>query len=481
MTFTGGGRIATLMVATALAAVLCSQGEAATARRAPKSPPRPSAVKPRATTRAAVKPKPHTTAPTATAPARPTPPQPPAAPALPPLELAALVAQAIEDNPELQAMRREIAAREAAVPQARALMDPMLEVRLANMMANNLSLNEDPMSGIEIMLRQQVPYPGKRSLRGEMAQSEAAMTVEQYRSSLFDVVARVKRSYYNLWQAEQIIAIIQLTQGSVKDIAKIAEEKYAVGLGLQQDVLRAQLEVSRILNEMLMWQREREGARAELNAALGRSPESPLGPAAKVEKTEVPLSLSSLQQTALTSSPMLRERNIGIRRAQAEEALAVKELKPDFEFGLGYMFRSRIMGEPMSGTDMISASVGLNLPIYARTKQRKRIEETRSDLEAARARREAAQVEIFSMLADLKAEADRNSRQIDLYRRGIIPQAELAFESARAGYQVGKIDFLALLDAQMRLYEYQIAYYQSLAAYQRALAEIERTAGTTLF
>jgi len=254
-----------------------------------------------------------------------------------------------------------------------------------------------------------------------------------------------------------------------------------VGMGLQQDVLKAQVEVSRLLDDGLMWERMKEGARAELNAALGQPPQSPLGSAGKVEKSEVALNLSNLQEQALQSSPMLRERDFAIRRAQANQSLATRDLKPDFEFGLGYMLRYTIPGDPMSGTDMVSASVGLNLPVYAKQKQRKHIEETGNELEAARAREEAARLEAFSMLADLVAQAQRNSRQIDLFRRGIIPQAELAFESVRAGYQVGKVDFLSLLDAQVKLYEYQLSYYQALAAYQKSLVKIERTAGITLF
>jgi len=400
---------------------------------------------------------------------------------LPELHLPALIALAIEENPELQAMRKEAEAKKAVIPQAKALLDPMLELRLSNLPADDLSLARDPMSGMEIMLRQAVPYPGKLALRGEIASAEAAMASQEYRDLLYEVVDMVKRAYYELWEAERALEITRLTQTSLQDIVKIAETKYAVGKGLQQDVLKAQVELSRLLDDLLMWQRMREGARAMLNKALGRPPQAPLGPTGKVEKSALTLSLSDLQQKALQARPWLRQSEFAVRRAQANEALARKDLKPDFEFGLGYMIRSTIPGQEMSGTDMVSASVAVNLPIYAARKQRKRIEEAGYDLEAARARQQAAATEIFSRLGDLLAQAERSGRQVDLFRQGIIPQAELAFESARAGYQVGKVDFLDLLDAQVKLYEYQLSYFRALAAYQRALAEIERTAGISLF
>ncbi len=399
----------------------------------------------------------------------------------PELHLPALLALALEENPELKAMRKEAEAKKAVIPQAKALMDPMLEVSLTNMMARNLSLNQDPMSGVEIMLKQAVPYPGKLSLRGEAASNEAAMMLEQYRDMLFAVTAKVKRAYYELWEAERGIEITQLARQSMTDIVKIAETKYSVGRGQQQDVLKAQVELSRMLDDLLMWQRMRAGAQAMLNEALGRPPQTPLGATGKVEKTQATLSLSDLQEKALQSRPRLRESEFAIRRAQADEALAVKDLKPDFEFGVGYMIRFPISGVEMSGEDMVSASVAMNLPIYAAKKQRKRIEETRNDLEAARARREAAKTEVFSQLGDLVAEVERDGQQVELFRKGIIPQSEMAFESARSGYQVGKVDFLDMLDAQVKLYEYQLSYYRALAAHQRALAEIERTAGISLF
>jgi outer membrane protein TolC len=356
----------------------------------------------------------------------------------------------------------------------------MLELKLRDLPADSLSLNQDSMSGIEIMFSQAVPFPGKRALRGQIAMAEAAMTSEEYQDMLLEIVGNVKHYYYDLWEADRALEAIQLTHKSLQDTIKIAETRYSVGLGLQQDILRAQLELSRLLDDEFMWKRTRAGALAGLNETLGLPPQSPLGAPGKVEKTPMPFNLMEWQEKALASQPRLRQAQAAVNRAQANEAFAVKDLKPDFTFGLGYMFRSTDPLPPGMEPNMVTATVGMNLPIYAKSKQRMRIVETRRDLEAARARQEAARLQIQSKLADLFAEAERNGKQVDLYRKGIIPQAELAFESARSGYQVGKLDFLSLLDAQTKLYDYQLAYYQSLAAYQRTLAEIERTAGGTL-
>jgi len=396
------------------------------------------------------------------------------------LQLNALIAQAVENNPQLRALRKDIEAKKAVIPQAKALMDPMLELKLQNLPADSLSLNQDSMSGVEIMLSQAVPFPGKRNLRGQIATAEAAMTSEEYQDMLLEIVGSVKRYYYDLWEADRALETIQLTHKSLQDTIKIAETRYSVGLGLQQDVLRAQLELSKLLDDELMWKRTRSGALAGLNETLGQPAQSPLDAPGKVEKAPMPFNLTEWQEKALASQPRLRQAQAAVNRAKATEAFAVKDLKPDFTFGLGYMFRSTEPLSPGMEPNMITATVGMNLPIYAKSKQRKRIEETRSDLEAARARQDAARLQIQSKLADLFSEAERDGKQVDLYRKGIIPQAELAFESARSGYQVGKLDFLSLLDAQTKLYDYQLAYYQSLAAYQRTLAEIERTAGVAL-
>ncbi len=397
------------------------------------------------------------------------------------IDLDHMIALAIENNPSLVAMQNAARAKEAAISPARTLPDPMFQTGIRNARASDLAINREPMSGIEFMLSQKVPYPGKLRLHGDIAAREAEIADMQYQDMVLMVKAQVKTAYYDLWEAERALEVIDLTDRSLQDMEKIAETKYSVGSGIQQDVIKAQVERSKLIDSRLMWQRKKESAKIALNEALGLPPQSPLGRTSKLEKVDYKMSLDELTEQALQTQPQYLQAQTSLERARSVNALAVKELRPDFTFGLGYMLRYQLPDMPKSGADLVSATVAINLPIYAKRKQKKQIEATEYSIEMARANSDDVKNTIASRLGDLLAKSERDSRQTELYGGGIIPQAQLAYESSRAGYQVGKVDFLSMLDAQTKLYHYQLHYDSAIASYYRTLTMIERTAGVNIF
>ena len=387
-------------------------------------------------------------------------------PTLPPLELDRLIEIALEDNPQLQALRSQIAADRAKVPQARTLPDPMLAVMFDDVL--------HPDRGIGVEARQMMPWPGKLRLMSEAAGLRADRTATDYTEKAYEIVSEVKKAYYDLHFLDKSIDIALTNKSLLADFVKIAETKYSVGLGIQQDVLRAQVAQSRILDELLMLRQQQIGARARLNALLNRPPDAPLGPAAELPRHKVTLPQRSLEEIAVERRAMLKGMKLMTAEAQTMKDLAVRELKPDYEV--------RLSANPdmEAGGTLVKGMVMFTLPLYHRTKQDQAIDQRTAEVTAAQSNYDAQRTMVFAMIRDLTSMLDQSDRQAELLKNGIIPQAQLSLESARAGYQVNKVDFLTLLDNQMSLYNDLRDYYRAVTDYEKGVADLERTIGTPL-
>jgi cobalt-zinc-cadmium efflux system outer membrane protein len=466
----------------ALAALLGAcwlAGPAQAARKPAKKTPkaktqtvgRPAAKPPKAA------PKPAPSAPQAPAPAAEAAPAPvtapaaaePEAPALPPLDLDRLISTALANNQELQARQRQIAAAQAKVPQARALPDPMVGVMGGGYPTQN--------RGAVLKAKQGIPGPGKLRLKGEAAQLGAQRVATDYTEKQRQVTAEVKKAYYDLYLIDKSIDIAEHNKDLLGDFVKLTQAKYAVGQGLQQDVLRAQVAQSRILDDLLMLRQQRTAAQARLNALLNCPPTNPLGPATTLVHHPVTLSEEALQQTAVAQRPMLQGLQLMVAEAQKMVALARQDRKPNYEAELDVG-----NGGGMGAMGPVGVRVGLmvQVPLYHREKQDQAVVQRTAEAQAAQSNYEAQVVMVLAMIRDDLSMLQTSDRQIELYQNGIVPQAELSLESARAGYQVGKVDFLTLLDSQISLYDDLRVYYRALTDYEKAVADLERTVGVPL-
>ncbi|MFQ6132097.1 MAG: TolC family protein [Armatimonadota bacterium] len=400
----------------------------------------------------------------------------------PPLSLEPLIELAIAENPEIRELDRRVEAAEFVVPQAGSLADPRVGVALRSVPVGTLAFDMIPMTGMDLFAAQGIPYPGKLRLRKEVAR-RGAEAVEQLRlEKINEVVRRVKHAYLDLYFIDKSILITLENKRLLESFVEFAQVKYGVGKGVQQDEVRAQVRVSEIIDELLRLRQQQISAQAELNAVLNRPPDSPLGVPGDVVKHKLTISRAALEASAIQDRPALRHVERRVQQFEAATRLAERDLKPDFDFSVGYRVRARAPGDPTRGRDWWSASAAAILPIWAETKQEMRIEEMRANRRAAEAEYEALQTEILAKLKDLYARLERLDREIELFRTGLIPQAELSLASARGAYiALEKVDFLTLLDAQITLYKYQIAYYKAITEFEKALAELEYVIGQRLY
>jgi len=394
------------------------------------------------------------------------------------LRLEPLIQEALAVNPEIKADGKRWDAAKERPPQEGSLDDPMLSFEIVNLPTNSFSFSQDDMTMKQFSLSQTFPFFGKRGLRSEVAQREANAIGQGFRDKQNEIVRRVKETFYELYISDRSLEVVEKNREVLKEFVKIAETKYSVGKGIQQDVLKAQVELSKLLDEQIRLEQTRQAAAAKLNAILNRAPQTPLGRTEEVLKEEMTRDLKTLQDRALENRPLLKALQEEVERNKAAHALARRRYFPDLTMSAGYGFRED------SGTakrsDMLSAGFSINIPLYFRTKQDRQVAETSALINSAREQYQAARNEVLSLVKQLVSDIEKGSKLIDLLQTGLIPQAQLSLDSAVAGYQVNKVDFLTLLDNRLTLFNFEKEYYRALGEYRASLARLEWVIGASI-
>jgi cobalt-zinc-cadmium efflux system outer membrane protein len=381
---------------------------------------------------------------------------------------------AMQANPEIRAAARRIATAEARVNGAGALDDPMVMYRNWGTPLNQ-PLNWNQAQNM-LMLQQTLPGPGKRALRSQVAGSEIEVQKLQLETVRRDVAVRVKKTFYDLLSNYDELRIhdeqAQLTRQAVES----ARIKYTVGKAPQQDVLKAQIAITKLDEHAIKVDQEGELARATLNALMGRDP----GAALEIAGEYIPVanlpSLLDLQRLALENRPELRANKAEQSVLRQKEQLASKAYTPDFTVAAGYM----LMPQDVNLKHTYAAEFTMNLPWLNKRKHDSDIAEARTMSEVSRAEYEMQRAAVFLEIQEALIRAKAAQRKVELYRTTLKPQVEATFKAAAAAYQHDRTDFLNLVDSQNMLLEVQSAFYSSTAEFNSRLAELERAIGTTL-
>jgi cobalt-zinc-cadmium efflux system outer membrane protein len=266
--------------------------------------------------------------------------------------------------------------------------------------------------------------------------------------------------------------VTQRNKGLLEELAKITRTRYSLGQGIQEDVIRNQVEISKMVDDLIMLEQKKRALAAKLNYLLNRPPKTPLGQPAELDFSRVGFSIEELQQQAIEDNPMLKalKQEIAARRKNVE--LAKRDYLPDFSLKFAY-------GQRDDRLDMYTGMIEMSLPIFIQSKQERKVAEGYADVRSAQAKYDSAQNEILYMIADMGSMVQRLERKNELYRTGIIPQARLQIDTAMSAYMVNKTDFMTLLDGRMKLYRYELEYHDALTEYEKSLAALEAVVGKT--
>ncbi|MDW7680550.1 MAG: TolC family protein [bacterium] len=394
-------------------------------------------------------------------------------------DLEQLIEEALQNNPAYRSAVYEAQQANQTISQAGALPDPILGLSAMNMPVDNFAFDQEPMTGKKLSLMQMFPFPGKLGLKEDIAAWQAKVIEYQVEELKNNLIKNVKLTYYNLFFVEKSLTIVKKNKELLKQFISVAETKYSVGKGLQQDVLKAQVEFSKLNDRMISLNQKRENLVFQLNKLLNRDIKTVIKKLPEFNKTEVNFSLENLQELGLEQRSLLKSWGAMIKKTKSANKLAKKGYLPDFSLAVAYTQRDDLLSG-MKMYDFFSAEVKLNLPLYFYKKQSKKVEETKLMISSVEEKYAAVRNEVFFQIENSLSELRKNEQLIDLYKTGIIPQASQSLNSAMSGYQVDKVDFLTLINNQMTLFNYEMEYYRVLSEYEKSLAQLETAVGKML-
>lgn len=395
-----------------------------------------------------------------------------------PLTIGALYRAVDSASPGIRVAQASALAAAARVPGTKRLPDPRLQFATMNRQLPDFGL-QVPLGMNQIQLTQMFPIPGtgKLGLAGQAAQSRADAQQASVSESIWGQRARAAMAFYDLYRADAALGVMRETLQLLESLSRTVNGMYAVAEAKQADVVRAQLEVGRMTGQIEEMAAMRLTAIAQLNAVVNRPPDSPTG---TPELPAFPDSLpptDSLTALALSSRGMIRAGNNQVLAAKAAERLAHREIWPDLEVGVIYG------QQPMEGggTDrMLSLMLGASVPIWAGSRQLKLRDEAAAMRQMAQSDLDAARADTRGRVAELVAELERARRLRALYQRTVLPQADATVAAARAGYQVGDVNFMTFLDAIMIVNGYRVEVLRLEAEEGQILAELEMLTATHL-
>ena len=379
-------------------------------------------------------------------------------------------------SPRLEAARQMAFAARARIDPARTLPDPQFQLGLMNRNLPGFGL-QDPLGMNQLQVMQMLPIAGQLGLAGRVATAQAGAAAARASDLSWELRARAAMAFYELYQIDRSIEVAVETQGLLRDIGTTARTMYSVGQGRQADVLRAQIEIDRMTEEIARMHAMRGAAAARLNALLDRPSDTPV-PSPVLPRLPPNLAAAdSLERLALAGRPMLAAGALEVEAAIAAERRARREIWPDLQLGAIYGQR------PMEiGTDrMLSLMVGFSVPIWAGRRQLKMRQETEAMRLGALAELGAMRAETRGRLGELLATLQQSRDLRTLYQGTILPQALATVTSTLSAYRVGEVDLPMLLDAQMTVNRYRQQIFQLEAEEGAALAELEMLLGQPLF
>jgi len=401
--------------------------------------------------------------------------QPGNAPA--PTTLAELLREAEANNPQLQAARLAWKAAQETPSQVSTLPDPQFFLQQFSVGSPRpfAGYSNSDFAYVGLGVSQDLPYPGKLHLRGEIAQRDADASGLEYESARRAVLAEVKSAYIQIAYLAETMRILETDGLLLEQVEKAADARYRSGMGSQQDLLQAQLESTKLIREITMHHLEVARSQARLKQTLGRAQTVADIEATGLPETELLYTFDELFSAAKEHNPEIAAAEKLTERQKLQVDLAHKDFYPDFN--LQYMWQRT---DPTQYRAYYMLTFGVRVPIYRGRRQRPELAQAEAELNRSRSRMEAQSQQVALELRTEYDTAQKTAELLKIYREGLFPQARAEFQAGLAAYQNNRQEFQALLAAFLDVLKLDEEYWQNAAAYETAVARIEELAGLTL-
>ena len=392
----------------------------------------------------------------------------------PPLTLSTAVREALENNPLLKAGRMRVRAKEAAAASSGYLEDPSFKIELEDIPKDEpLNISPDNAMLTRYTLSQGFSFPGKLSLKERIALKESLKSASELKVMEIEVITGVKEAYYGYSFLTESIRIT----GEIKEIlsfmSRVAETRYGTGQASQQDVIKVQLETTLLTNELITLEAERDVSIARLKSLMAGPQDSRLPRPEAALKDRFPFDPDEVVRKALAEGPEIRAMELELQAADLTVDLMQRDYYPDFMVGVAPVERD-------GRFESYDLMFQMNIPLW-RGKYSGRVSSASAEAEAMRAMLSSEKNRKTFEVKEAAIKAEAADRVRTLYETSLIPQAELAFESASRNYQAGRIDLLTLLDSERALKRARIEGLSSVFDYYKRLSDLERAAGVLLF
>jgi cobalt-zinc-cadmium efflux system outer membrane protein len=386
-----------------------------------------------------------------------------------------LTREALARNPQVLAAQKKYEAARQRPSQESSLPDPILSLGYASNGGPlpGQGLGTQPTSNVGFMVSQEIPYPGKRKLRGDIAAKEADAEFQQYLAVELNVCSLVTQAFHRLHHDYAVLDILSGGKDLLTQVIRVSEARYSVGKAAQQDVLKAQTQLSILEARIVEKQQDRETNEAELNALLNRKPGTPIGVPEESEPSPFGQSVEELLAKASGASPDLRKAQEMIQRSELAVNLARKDFHPDYTVSAGYF---NMGGMP----PMYQFRVDFPIHIHTGQKQRPALDEQVHRLNESRHDFEAAEQNLQFRVREAYFAAQTAYRLMKLYGDTILPQSSLTIESSLPSYETGGTDFLSVLTNVMTKIDAQERYHEQRMMYEVARARLEELTAVPL-
>jgi cobalt-zinc-cadmium efflux system outer membrane protein len=393
-----------------------------------------------------------------------------------PQPLAELIEEGLVENKEIQSLQAKVQSLEEEVSFAGSLEDPRLGFGVLNLPTNSWEFDREPMTQKTIFLAQKFPWFGKLSLK---SQRQALMASEQQamlEAKRLELARKIATAYYQLGFIATSLEINQRLTEMVSQLLRVAETRYAAGEGLQNDVLQAQVELSKLMDEKIDLDKRRRTLRDQINELLNREHFMSVTPPLDLQYPDLVLDSQILKEKSLANNPWLGVRQAKIGQSEVEVELAKKDYWPDMDFRVAYGQREDAP-DGSNRPDFFSATVTVNVPLWAKSRQNKKLAASKKGHDAAiKSYRNLAESLPFRVDA-LVTEIKDTQKNYHLYADGLLVQSAQWARSALAAYEVGKIEFNTMVNAEIRLLRDELRAKHYVYTIYQKLAELEETIG----
>lgn len=396
-----------------------------------------------------------------------------------PPELTGLIEEGLAQNGEIQSLQAQVESLKAEVSFAGSLDDPRLGIGVLNLPTDTLSFSQEPMTQKQIFVAQKLPWFGKLDLRSRRVVLKAVRQEALLDARRLELGRKIAEAYYDLGFAERSLEINSRLRETVTQMLRFAEMRYATGRGLQQDVLQAQVELSKLMDERITLEKTRSTLEARINELINRDAFAAVTVLETPRISDGNPPLNALQERALSRNPWLRVRQAEIDMAGVEIDLARKDYWPDMDVMLAYGQRD----EDRSGRDLpdfISGSISVNIPLWQRSRQDSKLAASRKSHDAA-SKGHRSLVQSLPHRVDALAAEIRNLRENQrLFADALVFQADQWAKSSQAAYETGAVEFNTMLAARIRFLRFELQTQGYLYQIAKKQVELEEVLGGKL-